>query len=131
MEFGQIPQLNEFQAQSMRNLEVVNKTNSTNPVDSKKEPTDVKSIEKTQLQKMQEDVKVEKGDFKSYKEVTLASVNFGYNNDSKDFFVKVKRGSVENQYPTDEMMRMKAYLLSANEKAAQTSSTTSTQTEAS
>lgn len=129
MEFGQIPQLNEFQAQSVRKLEVIDKTNSTNLINSEKEPKEVLKVEKTELEKSQE-VKVEKGNFSTYNEVTLTNLNFGFNDESKDFFVKVKRGDVENQYPTDEMMRMKAYLLSSNEKAAQENSS-STNTEAS
>ena len=44
-------------------------------------------------------------------EVVLSNTNFGYNGSSKDFYVKVERGSVENQYPTEDMMRVKAYLL--------------------
>lgn len=129
MEFGQIPQLNEFQAQSVRKLEVIDKTNSTNLINSEKEPKEVLKVEKTELEKSQE-VKVEKGNFSTYNEVTLTNLNFGFNDESKDFFVKVKRGDVENQYPTDEMMRMKAYLLSSNEKAAQENSS-SINTEAS
>ena len=129
MEFGQIPQLNEFQAQSVRKLEVNDKTNSTNLINSEKEPKEVLKVEKTELEKSQE-VKVEKGNFSTYNEVTLTNLNFGFNDESKDFFVKVKRGDVENQYPTDEMMRMKAYLLSSNEKAAQENSS-SINTEAS
>jgi hypothetical protein len=50
-------------------------------------------------------------------EVTLANYNFGFNDKSNDFFVKVSRGSVENQYPTEDMMRLKAYLMSMADKS--------------
>ncbi|MDK2080240.1 hypothetical protein PJV93_11485 [Aliarcobacter butzleri] len=43
-------------------------------------------------------------------EVLLTNTNFGYNVNSRDFFVKVERGKVENQYPTEQMMKMKAYI---------------------
>ncbi len=44
-------------------------------------------------------------------EVILDNVQFGYNSETKDFFVKVKRGNIENKYPTEDMMRVKASLL--------------------
>lgn len=47
-------------------------------------------------------------------EVMLSNMNFGFNDTSKDFYVKVERGNMENQYPTQEMMRIKAYMLSLN-----------------
>ncbi len=124
MEFGQIPQLNEFQAQSIKNLEIVDRSASSNLINSEKEPKEVLKVEDTQLEKFKE-IKVEKGNFSTYNEVNLTNLNFGYNAESKDFFIKVKRGDVESQYPTDEMMRMKAYLMSANEKSAQENSSAS------
>jgi hypothetical protein len=50
-------------------------------------------------------------------EVVLSNTNFGFNDSSKDFYVKVERGNVENQYPTQDMMRVKAYLLSLDSTA--------------
>lgn len=50
-------------------------------------------------------------------EVILDNIRFGYNKNSKDFFVKVTRGDAEYKYPTEDMMRVKAHLLSELEKA--------------
>ena len=44
-------------------------------------------------------------------EVILDNVRFGYNKNSKDFFVKVTRGEAEYKYPTEDMMKVKAYIL--------------------
>lgn len=44
-------------------------------------------------------------------EVILDNVRFGYNKNSRDFFVKVTRGEAEYKYPTEDMMRVKAQLL--------------------
>lgn len=44
-------------------------------------------------------------------EVILDNVRFGYNKNSKDFFVKVTRGEAEYKYPTEDMMKVKAFLL--------------------
>lgn len=50
-------------------------------------------------------------------EVILDNVKFGYNKNSKDFFVKVTRGDAEYRYPTEDMMRVKAQILSELEKS--------------
>ena len=44
-------------------------------------------------------------------EVILDNIRFGYNKSSKDFFVKVTRGEAEYKYPTEDMMKVKAYIL--------------------
>ena len=44
-------------------------------------------------------------------EVILDNVRFGYNKDSKDFFVKITKSEAEYKYPTEDMMKMKAYFL--------------------
>lgn len=44
-------------------------------------------------------------------EVILDNVRFGYNKDSRDFFVKITRGESEYKYPTEDMMKVKAYVL--------------------
>ena len=44
-------------------------------------------------------------------EVILDNVRFGYNKNSQDFFVKVTRGEAEYKYPTEDMMKVKAYIL--------------------
>ncbi len=49
-------------------------------------------------------------------EVILDNIKFGYNRTSKDFFVKVTRGNSEYKYPTEDMMRVKAHLLSELEE---------------
>ena len=47
----------------------------------------------------------------NYSEVKLYNSDFGFNDSSKDFFIKVSRGTfVDNKYPTDELMRLKVYL---------------------
>lgn len=56
----------------------------------------------------------------SYHEVVLTNFNFGFNDSSRDFFVKAVRGEAENQYPTDEMMRLKAYFIAQAEAEAST-----------
>lgn len=49
-------------------------------------------------------------------EVMLENIKFGYNRESKDFFVKVTKGSVERKFPTEDMMKLKAYLMEEIDK---------------
>lgn len=49
-------------------------------------------------------------------EVPIANSTFGYNVNSKDFYIKVKRGNVETQYPTDEMMKLKQHFINLNNR---------------
>ena len=49
-------------------------------------------------------------------EVILDNIKFGYNRNSKDFFVKVTRGEAEYKYPTEDMMKVKAFLLQEMEQ---------------
>ena len=44
-------------------------------------------------------------------EVLLDNVHFGYNKASKDFFIKITRAEAEYKYPTEDMMKVKAFLL--------------------
>lgn len=50
-------------------------------------------------------------------EQILSSNNFGYNSESKDFYIKVERGESVNQYPTDEMMKLKVFMKEQLNKA--------------
>ena len=52
-------------------------------------------------------------------EVILDNVRFGYNKNSKDFFVKVTRGEAEYKYPTEDMMKVKGFLLQELEQKTQ------------
>ena len=44
------------------------------------------------------------------KEVMLDNVKFGFDTQSKEFFVRVSKEGVEYQFPTDQIMRLKAKL---------------------
>ena len=85
-------------------------------IESEKEPKEVLEIQSSKIEESK-DKKVDKADFSNYNEVKLTNLSFGYNEESKDFFIKVKRGDFEAQYPTDEMMRLKAHLSDVANKA--------------
>jgi hypothetical protein len=121
MEFGPIPALNEFQMNSAKKLEIVTEIEPTKKIDNDKEPKEVLEAHKNEVNEPSKVKEVKKGDFSTYNEVNLTNLSFGYNDESKDFFVKVQRGDFEAQYPTDEMMRLKAFMISESEKGTEAS----------
>ena len=46
-------------------------------------------------------------------EVMLDNVKFGYNSETKDFFVRITKGDIEYKYPTEDMMNLKKSLMEA------------------
>ena len=116
MEFGLIPQLDEFAFNSQQETQTINASKESREV---LEQPDIKEIIKQEREeKLEEASQKKEPDKSAYSEFVLTNLNFGFNNESKDFFVKVQRGDIENQYPTDEMMRLKAYLMQENRVAS-------------
>lgn len=76
---------------------------------------ELQQIQKKSIENAKDDTKAEsiKNDSatQSRYEVVMSNTNFGFNTSSEDFYVKVSRGNVENQYPTEDMMRVKAQML--------------------
>lgn len=117
MEYGLIPKIDQFSDNKALELQRVQASSSSSEVKTKEtlEQVQQQAISKAKEASELKDVKNEKTISNKY-EVVLSNMNFGYNDSSKDFYVKVERGNVENQYPTEEMMKMKAYMLSLNEQ---------------
>jgi hypothetical protein len=49
-------------------------------------------------------------------EVILDNVKFGFNEETKEFFVRIETKSGEYQFPTEDMFRLKKSLMEAYEK---------------
>ncbi|WP_072682178.1 flagellin [Arcobacter sp. LA11] len=101
MELGRIADIDNAQTNH------VEKIQSVKEVDDKQ-----KIVQDEQYKKVQGKVQDTESN-----EVILDNVRFGYNKSSKDFFVKVTRGEAEYKYPTEDMMRVKAQILSDLEKS--------------
>ena len=43
-------------------------------------------------------------------EVILDNVKFGFNSETKDFFVRISKDGLEYQFPTEQIMRLKEHL---------------------
>jgi hypothetical protein len=46
-------------------------------------------------------------------DVILDNVKFGFNEETKEFFVRVTKGDMEYQFPTEDMFRLKQSLMEA------------------
>lgn len=117
MEYGLIPKIDQYSDNKALEMQKIHSSNSSSEI---KDKDQLKQIQQEAIVKAKEasDVKEAKNDVpvtKEKYEITLSNTNFGFNDTSKDFYVKVTRGSAENQYPTEDMMRLKAYMLSLQE----------------
>ncbi|MBU0925778.1 flagellin [bacterium] len=95
MEIGRVAEIDNSKinnAEKAKKVSDVNDKNKVNPEDEYKKALGSQSIP-------------------DKNEVILDNVRFGYNKSSKDFFVKVTRGEAEYKYPTEDMMKVKAYIL--------------------
>ena len=111
MELGNIPKIDQFKDNKAVEMQQVKSTSNLSKTDEQKE---LKEIQKKSIDQAKENSDVQKAQnestSKSKYEVTLSNTNFGFNNSSQDFFVRVERGTAENQYPTEDMMRVKAQM---------------------
>ena len=100
MEIGRVAQIDN----AKENYEI--KTKQVSSVEEK-----VKTIQEDEYKKNSS-----KEPTSELNEVILDNIKFGYNRESKDFFVKITRGDIENKYPTEDMMKIKAFLIKELEK---------------
>lgn len=115
MEYGLIPTINQY---ADNNQILIQQVQPSSEIANAKlrESDDAKDIAKANFlnpkeEKVEESKEVDAQTVSKYQEVVLTNLNFGFNNNSKDFYVKAIRGEAENQFPTDEMMKLKAYFM--------------------
>ena len=99
MELGRIPEIDNAQQNNIKELEKVKEVDNDNKIVPDEKYKNVSSKEVDTLN-----------------EVILDNVQFGYNKKSQDFYVKVTRGEAEYKFPTEDMMKMKAFLMESVEK---------------
>lgn len=112
MEVGNIPRFEQFQNFTIQKTEKVSQTDPSFLLKNGLEAKEVaQGTQPVQEEKEAATHKKPTSSTSSFNEVKLYNSNFGFNESSKDFFVKVARDTfVDSKYPTDEMMRLKAYL---------------------
>ncbi|KLE09167.1 hypothetical protein AF80_07110 [Aliarcobacter butzleri L355] len=112
MEYGMVSKLSQFTDNKALEVQKVQTSSQSAEIKNRQnlESIQEKSIDKSKESSNVSQVQNEKSATSQKYEVLLTNTNFGYNVNSRDFFVKVERGKVENQYPTEQMMKMKAYI---------------------
>jgi len=117
MEVGFLPKVelySNFEQVSKTNTQKVHKTVESDPSFLLKEGSELNDVTKISKSSEFEKIKPVEG-VGNFTEVKLYNSDFGFNESSKDFFIKVERGAfVDNKYPTDELMRLKSYLNEQN-----------------
>jgi uncharacterized FlaG/YvyC family protein len=119
MEIGIIPRMDQYKDNKNVEMQQVKSTSDSASINNKKDLEQIQQaiLSKAKESKVVEQVKADPAKVAAKFETLISNINFGYNKESKDFYVKVTRGDIENQYPTEEMMRVKAFVLSMQEAA--------------
>lgn len=113
MEYGMVPKLDQFAESKALESKRVQASSQSSEVKDRQNLENIQKEAELISKKSAEASKTRNENSSSEKfEVLLTNTNFGFNNASRDFYVKVQRGEAENQYPTESMMRTKAYVLS-------------------
>lgn len=117
MEYGLIPNINQYadnneilMQQIQPSNEIAKVSNNTKQLERQNFLSGVNETKADSL-KSSETKEVTAQDVAQYQEVVLTNLNFGFNTNSQDFYVRAVRGESENQFPTDDMMRLKAYFI--------------------
>ena len=96
MQLGRLEMMDQAQAAHVEKISKIQESDKKSKVD----PDD-------QYKNLQAQVKADA------KEVMLDNVKFGYNEETKEFFVRIRKGDQEYQYPTEDMIRLKKSLMEA------------------
>jgi hypothetical protein len=120
MEYGTISNINQFKDNNSLEIQKVQASSATSVVGERTQVE--KNIKDDEIVKLREsfsssEVSNDLSTSPQY-EVTLTNTNFGFNDSSRDFYVRAIRGDTENQYPTEDMMKLKSYLMNLEEQSA-------------
>ena len=118
MQYGMLPKIDQFTDNKVLEVKKIQPSNKSSEITTEESIQQVKQEAISKDKEVSETKNIEdKVRTPNKFEVVLSNTNFGYNSSSKDFYVKVERGNVENQYPTQDMMQLKAYMLSIGKEA--------------
>ena len=114
MEYGLISNIDQFSDNKLFQAQQVQSINTSSKLDQQSKLEEVEKENFLNTSSLSNVEKTTSESTKQHHEVVLTNTNFGFNDSSKDFFVKAVRGNSENQYPTEDMMRLKTYLMGLN-----------------
>ena len=117
MEYGLISRINQYADNNQVQIQQIQPSNEIAQLRNGDEArqlereTFLKGVDEKSVEEVSQTKEVSAQKVAQYQEVELTNLNFGYNSSSGDFYVKAIRGEAQNQYPTDEMMKLKAYFI--------------------
>lgn len=111
MEVGNIPVFELYNTTIPKKIDVIQKVHASELLNEEVENRNIDHPELVKELMSTRKVQPKQEPKKDLVEFVISNVNFGYNPESKDFYVKVNRSDYMAQYPTDEMMKLKAYLM--------------------
>jgi uncharacterized FlaG/YvyC family protein len=114
MEYGLISNIDQFSDNKLLQAQQIQSINTSSKLDQQSKLDEIETQKFLNTSSLSNIEKTTSKATSQQHEVVLTNTNFGYNDSSKDFFVKAVRGNSENQYPTEDMMRLKTYLLGLN-----------------
>lgn len=128
MEYGLIPTINQYadnnqvmikQVQPLSGIAELKNGDESRQITKDNFLKGVESPSSNDNKEVSETKSVTDQGISQYQEVVLTNLNFGFNDSSRDFFVRAIRGESQNQFPTDDMMKLKAFF-TAQAKAEST-----------
>ncbi|MFA7084390.1 MAG: hypothetical protein WC141_07635 [Arcobacteraceae bacterium] len=111
MEVGNIPRFEQFENIVPKHIEEIKKIQKLELMDEEVKNRNIDNPEMIKELSSIRKIKSKEQSAPKTVEYNISNVNFGYNAETKDFYVKVNRSDYMAQYPTDEMMKLKAYLM--------------------
>jgi len=96
MQLGRLEMMEQSQVDYVSKISKIQETDKKTKVDPEEKYKDASST------------KIEKTN-----DVILDNVKFGYDSESKEFFVRIIKGDQEFQYPTEDLMNLKKSLMEA------------------
>lgn len=118
MEYGLIPKIDQFRDTRLLELEQVHASTETSKLGERNNLSELRREEFLKAGEAAQIEKVKNETATNSYEYTLTNMNFGFNNSSKDFYVRTQRGESENQFPTEDMMKLKAFLMNQAKESA-------------
>lgn len=107
---GMVPQMDGYKDDVELKSTQILELNKSNDIVTQKEPQAIINKPQNNIDKTSEVSKINEQTEESLYEVSLANVSFGYNEETKDLYVKVQKGDFEIQYPSEEVLKLREYL---------------------
>jgi hypothetical protein len=118
MEYGLIPSINQYAGNNKILIQQILPSNEIAKLKEGKEAEEISREKFLKSEEVEETSEVTPQVASQYQEVVLTNLNFGFNDSSRDFFVRAIRGEAENQFPTDDIMRLRAYFIALTKAEA-------------